>query len=231
MKLVKTNIGLHEIILPQHRADWWSEHPEWERKRLDLMFHQVGRGDVVYYVGAEEGDMPALCQMWGAKLILFEPNQAVWPNIKAIWDANNLSAPELSIQGFAGAITDMRQSRTPERSSFGPWAEGEVTESGGFKELSDPGEIGEFAIDTIVEVYQDIPTVICLDVEGSEWRVLEGAVKTLKKYKPRLFVSIHPEFMFRIYGEYQADLRKWIKDLGYREKLIDYEHEVHLFYD
>ena len=31
------------------------------------MHNNIGKGDVVYYVGAEEGEMPALCQMWGQR--------------------------------------------------------------------------------------------------------------------------------------------------------------------
>jgi hypothetical protein len=29
----------------------------------------LAKGDVVYYVGAEEGEMVALCQMWGAEVV------------------------------------------------------------------------------------------------------------------------------------------------------------------
>ena len=70
-----------------------------------------------------------------------------------------------------------------------------------------------------------------MDVEGSEWEVLKGAEETLREYHPKLWVSIHPEFLFRIYGKYQYELRKWIKDLGYTEELLDYQHELHVFYE
>ena len=37
--------------------------------------------------------------------------------------------------------------------------------------------------------------IINMDIEGAEWEALKGAEKTLRKYKPLVFVSIHPSFM------------------------------------
>ena len=62
--------GEFEIMLPKHRADrpeWYQPHG-WEKLRLKSMSENIGKGDVVYYVGAEEGEMPALCQMWGSPM-------------------------------------------------------------------------------------------------------------------------------------------------------------------
>src|SRR5882672_1960561 len=101
-EMIKTMLnGEYEIILPKHRADraeWYTEEG-WERERLKALEaeikHQINTklSSVVYYIGAEEGEMAALCQMWGAKVVLFEPNKLVWPNIKAIWEANDLEMP------------------------------------------------------------------------------------------------------------------------------------------
>ena len=97
-KMVKAKLnGLFEIILPEHRAarpEWYTEEG-WEKARLEKLHEEIKRQKlnkikpVVYYVGAEEGEMSALCQIWGADVVLFEPNPLVWPNIRAIWEANN----------------------------------------------------------------------------------------------------------------------------------------------
>lgn len=218
--------GKWEIILPNHRADrpeWQIENGGWEKARLDSMHKHLGDEDVLFYVGTEEGDMAGLCAMWGAKMVLFEPNPRVWPNIKAIWKANKLEDPFWCLAGFASNKT------TPYEiySGFPPCADGALIGDHGFKELQDPGDIPQIKIDDI----DIIPTAISIDVEGSEWEVLRGAEQTLRKHKPKIWLSLHPEFMWRIYGEYSADLRNWIKDLGYKETLLDYQHECHLFYE
>lgn len=102
---VKIN-GKWDILLPKHRAERpeWFTAEGWERARLDAMSERIGPGDVVYYVGAEEGEMAALCQMWGAEVVLFEPNPAAWPNIRSIFMANGLSDC-LSFEGFASNKT------------------------------------------------------------------------------------------------------------------------------
>lgn len=219
--------GKWKIILPKHRADR-EEWPTWEYKRLAHMHETTKSGDVVFYVGAEEGDMAALLAMWGAKLVLFEPNDKVWPNIKAIWEANHLPMPLESYVGFCSSINS--PNHVDGRHGQGVWpesADGELIGDHGFKELQDPDTIPQIKIDTIPV----IPDMISIDVEGSEWEVLRGAEQTLKTHHPRLYVSIHPEFMFRIYGDYQFELRRWIKDLGYKETILDYQHELHLYYE
>jgi hypothetical protein len=98
--------GSYRIVLPKHRADrpQWHSPEGWERERLEALRHEIRRQlsaeiqPVVYYAGAEEGEMAALCQMWGAKVVLFEPNQKVWPNIRAIWEANDLDRPGRTVR-------------------------------------------------------------------------------------------------------------------------------------
>jgi hypothetical protein len=70
-----------------------------------------------------------------------------------------------------------------------------------------------------------------LDVEGSEWRVLAGAEKVLREHKPKIWLSGHPEFMLQQWDESLYNLRQWIKGLGYTEIILDYQHEVHLYYE
>ena len=53
----------------------------------------------------------------------------------------------------------------------------------------------------------------------------------LKQYKPKIWLSGHPEFMLQQWDESLYNLRQWIKGFGYKETLIDYQHEVHLFYE
>lgn len=230
-EMVKTTLnGQYEIIIPKHRADRpdWYTIEGWERTRLNSMHDNIGKGDVVFYVGAEEGEMPALCQMWGAEVVLFEPNPKVWPNIKAIWEANELDEPA-TFQGFCCNNTSIIDIKNALQHGFPDCAENEVIGNHGFKELYLEAEnYNRIRIDDITS---HTPTAISIDVEGSEFEVLRGAEQTLRNHKPKIWLSGHPEFMFHQWGEYLGDLRNWIKDFGYKETLLDYKHEVHLFYE
>jgi len=231
MKKVVVN-GRWEIELPIHRADReeWYTLEGWEKKRLIHMNDQIKEGDVLYYIGAEEGDMCGLAASWGANLVMIEPNDKVWPNIRAIWNANHFNPPTACFTGFAANKTDLKDKKNLYINEFPPEAMGDVIGDHGFKELA-------YESDVIPQVKIDDlnllppPDIISIDVEGSEFEVLRGAEKTLKEYRPKIYLSLHPEFMFRMFGEYGYDLRNWIKDIGYKETLIDYQHEVHLYYE
>ena len=233
-EMVKAKLnGEYEITLPKHRADrpeWYTE-TGWERNRLQSMHENLGSGDIIYYVGGEEGEMVALCQMWGAEVVIFEPNPKVWSHYPLLWQHNNLQKPLACIPGFA---SDKDNSLTRiYYNEFPPEADSPIEAAHGFKELQyEADKYGQTKIDTLVyEKGLKPPTVISLDVEGSEWRVLGGAEKTMREFRPKIWLSGHPEFMMMYWKEYLYDLRQFIKGIGYKEHLLDYQHEVHFYYE
>ena len=246
-KMVKAKLnGLFEIILPEHRAarpEWYTEEG-WEKARLEKLHEEIKRQKlnkikpVVYYVGAEEGEMSALCQIWGADVVLFEPNPLVWPNIRAIWEANNLRQPIGHFVGFASNTTD---ESPPHRNididgvvkdGWPSCAYGEVIGNHGFKELYQEADaFPQIKIDDYAARTGIVPTIITFDCEGSDWEVMKGAEKTLIDHKPTIFGSVHPEFMFHQFNQYSADFRRWIKAFGYNETILDYQHELHVLYE
>jgi FkbM family methyltransferase len=233
-EMIKTILnGEFEMVLPKHRADRpeWHSEAGWEKLRLKSMNQHIGKGDVVYYVGAEEGEFPALCQMWGAEIVLFEPNPKVWSHLPLTWISNGLELPMVCIPGFASdKINNLSRVY---RNEWPPEVDQIIETAHGFKELYLEGDsYGQITIDSCVYDHKiKPPTAICLDVEGSEWRVLGGAERVLKTYKPKIWLSGHPEFMLQQWDESLYNLRQWIKNLGYKEILLDYQHEVHLFYE
>ena len=222
-----------EITLPEHRAarpDWYQPHG-WEKPRLKHMSEHISSEDVMYYVGAEEGEFAALCQMWGAEVVVFEPNPKVWSHFPILWSANNLDIPMACIPGFASdKINNLSRIYYNE---WPPEVNDVIEAAHGFKELYLEGETyGQITIDSCVYDHGiKPPTAISLDVEGSEWRVLGGAEKVLREHKPKIWLSGHPEFMLQQWDESLYNLRQWIKSLGYTETILDYQHEVHLYYE
>lgn len=60
------------------------------------------------------------------------------------------------------------------------------------------------------DIYTGIPSIMKIDVEGHELRVLKGATDTIKKHKPALLIEIH-EF------SEDNDVHTYIKSLGYTD--------------
>lgn len=53
-----------DLVVPEHRVQHWLDNPMWEAERLDSIHANVKPGDVVYDVGAEQGDFSALFGTW-----------------------------------------------------------------------------------------------------------------------------------------------------------------------
>lgn len=238
MKIVEATLnGRWKIKLPDHRAErpeWYTEKG-WEKPRLEKLHDLIKKQSepVVYYIGAEEGEMPALCKMWGADVILFEPNPKVWSNIRAIWEANELGNPPVCIEAFASSVDKdgADGDHTLYHGNWPPHAYDEIIAAHGFKELyQEAHKYDQWKIDTVRETEFD-PTIITMDVEGSEFEVLKGAEQTILECKPVIVLSLHPEFLREQWGVYSRDVRNWIIDRGYTETLLEYEHEVHLIYE
>ena len=243
--MVKAKLnGEFEILLPKHRADrpeWYTKRG-WEKKRMASMFKNLNAIDTIYYVGAEEGEMAALCQMWGSRVVLFEPNPKAWSHIRAIWEANNLEKPLGIVTYFASDVTNkesaewVKELMTLDADEWPICSKHEMEAAHGFKELDKEADTyGQIKIDDIVQMTKVVPTAISLDVEGSEGKVLRGAEETIKNFKPKIWLSGHPEFLhdnFKGGGgfEYLHELRFWLRDFGYKEEVLDYDHEAHLFY-
>ncbi len=56
--------------------------------------------------------------------------------------------------------------------------------------------------------------VLKIDVQGYESNVIEGAVKTIEKHRPYIFIEIEEECLVK-FGSSEKDLIKQIEELGY----------------
>ena len=187
------------------------------------------RRPVVWVAGAEEGDFPALYSKWGADVVLAEPNPLVWPNIKAIWDANNLRPPLATWAGFLG--DELRGWVTVWDGDGWPLsADGPVIGDHGFRRHEEHVDIPIVTIDALVAAGTPPPDVLTIDVEGAEAHVLRGAVTTLRNHRPLVFVSVHDEFALHHYGDTDV-LGSCVEVLAAAGYLIDGDHEHRLCHD
>ncbi|HQJ73643.1 MAG TPA: FkbM family methyltransferase, partial [Candidatus Dojkabacteria bacterium] len=49
-------------------------------------------------------------------------------------------------------------------------------------------------LDTFVRESQEVPDIIKVDIEGAEYDFLLGALETIRKHKPVLYIEIHSEY-------------------------------------
>jgi FkbM family methyltransferase len=223
------------LLLPEHRAVR-QEWPVWERERIGHMWRNVRPGDAVFDVGSEEGDLPALWAKWAGPaggVVLVEPNPAVWPNIRAIWEANDLHPPLLRWVGFAGPVDDHRRPRWPHNADLTDWpdcARGPLIGNHGFLNLCERPDVPVARLDTLAAWAGRDPDVVTIDVEGAELEVLRGAERILATSRPLVYASVHPDFMRQMYGQAPADLDAFMEGFGYARTELAHDHEQHILY-
>lgn len=218
------------VRMPDYRAER-PEWPWWEATRLAAMAHFVGHDDVVWDVGTEEGDLSALLSIWGADVYLIEPNPRVWPNVRAIWEANFLREPIGCWPGYVGEMVGDPPDRALwEDDTVWPVATREhpLERAHGFSQYGeDPGPVT--TIDALVDDGVPAPSVITMDVEGAELAVLRGATRTLTNHRPIVFASVHPDMMLATYGipDGAWAVRAFLAEHGYDAEHLATDHEQH----
>ena len=92
---------------------------------------------------------------------------------------------------------------------------------------SEHSDIKLVTLDSEVRELGLIPSVIKIDVERWEWEVLKGARRTLERYRPCLFLSLHPPVLTEL-GVSDGAVLSWLEELGYKWQTIARDHEVHV---
>ena len=217
------------LNLLEHRAER-PEWPYWEAANLALARSLIDAGTVVWDVGSEEGDFPALFATWGAEVVLIEPNPYVWPQIRLHWEANVDRDPLACLVGLASNIMDPAKPNYDDGHD-GLWpnvAFGKVMPEHGFRHIWEHGAHSpQFRLDRL-----DLPTpdLITMDIEGGELIALQGCEDVLRDSHPDVLVSIHPEFMKDLYHQDADMVHVYMSSLGYEEKFIAKDHEEHWWF-
>lgn len=230
MKLTKIN-GKYELWLPEHRAareQWDIANGGWEVERIEEMLKVLKPSDIMFECGVEEGDLTALLvKESGCKVVMCEPNVRVWPCIKMIWDANKLPQP---LDFFPGFFCDKIIDHPKAITKLDDIDVSQMISDHGFKQLYENyPDVPQITIDEYCARTGIYPTVINIDVEGSEGRLLRGAENTLREKRPIIFFSLHPEFLYIHYDEWVTPLLRFIDECGYKRRCIEYDwHELHI---
>lgn len=212
----------------------------WEKERLATMYAAIRPGDTILDVGSAHGEMSVLMASWlneKGKIVLVEPAPHFWPEIKAHFDANNLKPGEC-FQVLLSNKTIPRE--TPingpdkfiSRTDWPDAVNEEINPELGFAHLNDhaPNQPPPMPVMSIDDLNIGKVDIITMDIEGSEYEALEGAEKTILEYKPILFISVHPEMMWREHHHSPDDLHVMLGKWGYDATYLAFDHEQHYMY-
>lgn len=230
------------LWMPPHRAarpEWTTPPHYWEHKRLTRLRDTIDSfavsepyRPVVWDVGAEEGDMPALYATWGADVVLIEPNPRVWPCIRYHWEVNGLQGPARSFVGLVGSEpSDLWRLEV-----FGPdiWprcADGPMYPAHGFHHLREHAEVD--AVATLDGLLGEVPApdIVTVDIEGGEGHMLMGAERMLAEVRPIWFISVHSFELRELYGHNPSEhVHDVMRAHGYTGEIIEDRHEAHWMY-
>jgi len=171
-------------------------------------FLQLSRGrKVLWDVGALHGIFSmAFCRQNRGRALAFEPSPVATPVLADQLGRN----PDLAIRHHPSAVGDQRGQAKFELFWHHACALG-AGESGG------PGRVIEVEVVTLDEVLAEAepPDTIKIDVEGYEFKVLQGARRILREFRPLIFLELHPVVLAR-WGTPIAEIHGFLEEFGYR---------------
>lgn len=134
------------------------------------------RGDIVFDVGSQYGDYAVICaKLYGAKVVAFEPIES---NIEIMKRNAILNGVEDRIECRNIGISDQK-TMTQGNIRFDMF----LDEPGGYT----------VNLDTLDNLCGEIERIdlLKIDVEGFEFKVLSGGIKTISRLKPKIIIETH----------------------------------------
>ena len=198
----------------------WSERQTWFLGRYCelapqlLMNRCLRAGDRAVDVGANLGmlTLHAAARVGpGGCVDAFEPNPTCAARIDAALAENAITQVRLHRMGLSDARATLTLNILLNHTGMGtlaplpPSDQNRVTDS-----VQVPVEVG----DTILMTDHRPITLIKVDVEGFETRVLRGLTQTLQRWRPVVMTEVIPEWLERA-GSSVAELVDWMTAAGY----------------
>jgi FkbM family methyltransferase len=161
---------------------------QWEQELTILLSRELRAGDVFYDIGANVGYFSCLAAYCGVtEIVAFEPDPLVCAILRGNLALNGFDSPVLvcqrALSDTAGSVLFQRGSDSA-FSGFGDWQ---------MRHVAEVVEVDATTLDAFVlSGGGPVPTVLKIDVEGWEERVLAGSNGLLAAYPPRLIVFEAP---------------------------------------
>lgn len=229
---VQDHTYAYEFLLPRPLADWdvWDY---WEKERFASMSEHLKQGMTLFDIGTEQGWCNLIYALFVGpqNMVLIEPTQEFWPNIQATWEKNFKLPPKATYVGLLSDKTTVDRNQMF-HNDWPPAANGDLIDRNKYQYIHDNEQgVPETTLDDMVANTGIVPDALTMDTEGAELLILRGAEKTLKQYKPLLWVSVHPDLGERDYGITKDDTLNYLASLGYKGTHLATDHEEHWFFE
>lgn len=182
---------------------------QYETEVVQAFVDAVKPGMLVVDVGAHWGVYTLLAAHRGANVIAFEP---VLRNRELL--ERNLKMSHLAADVRATAITNIDGELTFHAYDGRSWGKSMM---GGLtpQEFTRPIAVPASRLDSL-----DLdPDMIKLDIEGAEGLALEGAVRTIRRARPTIFVEVHLQRLAD-FGMDSYELQARFSDWGYERRVL-----------
>jgi FkbM family methyltransferase len=160
-------------------------------------------GRLAFDVGANTGVTAALLAQRFAHVVALEPCVESFQQLASL-DVPNVTARQLAVSDRAGIIALAVQAD--------PIRSGQLTTEGtrdAWGEIMGHRYVPATTVDALATQHGD-PDLLKVDVEGHELRVVQGAMRTLERARPALFIEVHAA---RLGQEIRSLLAGWYPDL------------------
>lgn len=208
LQLAHMNFPQYNMFLPQHRklsgGRGWQYYDVFDAQENEIFI------DAGAYDGQTSLDFVRWCNNNYEKIYMFEPSSAMCDIIKAKMEKHNV---------FKYEIVNKAVWSKDDVLSFSNDINATVATD------SCVAECGKYSVETtsIDNILDGKPvTFIKMDVEGSELMALEGAKDTIRRYRPRLAISIYhkltdiyeiPNYLLELVPDYKFYIRHYSSDV------------------
>lgn len=220
--------GLTDAYILKFRAMKHDFKSGWETAYLKELHKYFAPNKVVFDIGAEQGEFSVFAakNVGWANLHLFEASPFYWPNIKRIWEENELNSP-YTFHGFIASENKIHKLNLnkgwPKAAHLNIFTEtNQIT-----THQSDYKDLPRITIDTYCLTRDVIPDIIMMDIEGGEVDAIEGAENILTRHSPVVFISVHSDETLNMYGRKKEELFDMMRNFGYNATHINTDHEEH----
>jgi FkbM family methyltransferase len=207
-----TQEGFAVIERDTHISKWVEESGrlDHDQNMLPLILKEIPFNSVIFDIGAFIGDHTIAYTRKG-HVVAFEPNPEAYDCLVYNMKNKGVSCHNIAfsdkVEGYSVEVPN---------------------DNIGMATLTDGDKKKTTTIDQYVIDYGVVPDFIKIDAEGMEYKILFGALETLKKYSPKLVLEINEQALIN-HGTSKEELFEFLDKLGYKYRDI-YGKALHLLH-